>query len=276
MIFRIDILSNIVIHSLAFVLLSSITFLLCEIYYVYGFYAPELVSTNVSYWLKPEYSNSYSAMSSISVHKNTKADTTIVLSFKNLSTIYNYKIIDRFYFDEESPNRVKRSIVISNKVDSVVQKIYPKLNITPWCYNWENGKYLGLEPHQTISRSYTTGKNIKKQITDNYCGEIVVADLNFDGLEDFATPVDCGASNGSHYQFYIQNQQHEFVSNKYLTEEVMWFPEKINDSLKTFTRVLPGSLYFIFYKTYTYDTLLYKWRVIKSYSVDIRNNKTVK
>lgn len=199
-------------------------------------------------------------------------DTTVVFFFKDLSNEYNYKIIDRFYSNESHRyfDTIIRIIKIFTKNDSLVQKIYPKLSMSPWYLNFVRKYRL------RVSRSFITGKNAYYEDVDNYCGEIVVADLNFDGLEDFATPVDSGADNGPHYAFYIQQKNNKFKFNKYLSEEVIWFPEKFNDSLKTFTTITPCGIYGIAYQHFRYDTSTVQWRATKGYLIDVRTGKVMK
>jgi hypothetical protein len=177
-------------------------------------------------------------------------DTIVVLFFKDLSKVYNYKIIDKYYSVKNQNNydSVLRIIEIFNKKDSLVQKVYPNLKMTPWYF-------LELNYPLRLSRSFITGKNANYCDTDNYCGEIVVADLNFDGLEDFATPINSGADNGPHYAFYIQNKNTGFEYNNYLTENLTWFPGKINDSLMSFTTSVPFTVYDMQYQTFKYDAI---------------------
>lgn len=195
-------------------------------------------------------------------------DTIVVLYFKSLSNIYNYKIIDKYssvknqnYYDS-----VLRIIKIFNKKDSLVQKIYPNLQMTPWYF-------LEIDDSLRLSRSYITGKNANYNDLDNYCGEIVVADLNFDGLEDFATPINSGVDNGPHYAFYIQNRNNKFEYNNYLTKNVTWFPEKINDSLMSFTSSVPYGVYGTWYRTFKCDTILKTWKKTKDYTIDNRTGR---
>jgi len=211
---------------------------------------------------------------SLQIEKSKKvfkklADTTVFFTFNDLSETYNYKLIDKFY-DTKSNNyydSVYRVIKIFDKKDSLVQRICPEMLQIPWYLDDKNLK---------TSRSYITKKNLNFPSMDNYCGEIVVADLNFDGLEDFATPVGAGADNGSHYQFYIQNKHHKFVSNSYLTEKVMWFPEQINDSLKTLTSSVPCTVRGLWFRTFRYDTISNRWRRIEDYVIDVTTGKLLK
>jgi len=199
-------------------------------------------------------------------------DTNVVMYFKNLSNVYNYKIIDKGfshgrarYFDS-----ARRVIKIYSKTDSLIQKIYPTLDDIPIYFYSKKGS-LGK-----LSRSYITGQNAQSESGDDYFGELVVADFNFDGLEDFATAIGHGADNGSHYAYYIQNENHRFEYNAYLTENVIWFPQEINDSLKTFTTLVPWTMVGLCHKTFKYYPGRKKWRVTKDYVEDVRTGKLLK
>ncbi len=193
-------------------------------------------------------------------------DSTVVLLFKDLSNVYNYKIIDihhgienQYHYDS-----VSRLIKIFNKNDSLIQKIPIHIKMGP---SYPNARLPQLRP----SRSYITGKNMHFDDVDNYCGEIVVADLNFDGLEDFATPTSSGTDNGPHYSFYVQDTHHRFKLNRYLTDNVTWFPEKIVDSLRIFTTDVPCTVEGTMFQTFKYDETSTRWRRIEYY---FRNNRT--
>jgi hypothetical protein len=97
---------------------------------------------------------------------------------------------------------------------------------------------------------------------------MVVADLNFDGLDDFGVAVDHGCDNGKHYAYYIQQPNHKFKFNRYLTDEVMWFPYKFDTIKKTFTNSVHCTAYSKAVTTFKYDTIKQNWRIIKQALVD--------
>ncbi len=198
-------------------------------------------------------------------------DSTVVLFFKDLSNVYNYKIIDNFYVNADNRyyDSVSRVIKIMDKRDSLIQRIRPGLQMIPW-YIFEHF------PNLSLSRSYITGKNQNVSVSDNYCGEIVVADLNFDGLEDFATPISSGASNGSHYAYYMQDTNFRFKLNWYLTENVIWFPEKIVDSLLIFTSTVPCCVTGLSHRTFKYDIAFKRWKKIEDYIIDYSTGKIMR
>jgi hypothetical protein len=75
--------------------------------------------------------------------------------------------------------------------------------------------------------SYTTKFKADRAISDNFFGDIVVADLNFDGNDDIAVVNNGGGNGGPLYNFYIQTNDKRFVLDNFLTDSVMYFPTKI-------------------------------------------------
>jgi hypothetical protein len=76
--------------------------------------------------------------------------------------------------------------------------------------------------------SYVTGKNKSAEVEDNDFGDLIVADLNFDGLEDFAVKSDSGGNGGPLYTYFTQNRAGKFREDSYLTERVGYFPATID------------------------------------------------
>jgi hypothetical protein len=85
--------------------------------------------------------------------------------------------------------------------------------------------------------SYSTNFNVKRSIADdNYFGDIVVADLNFDRLDDIAVINDTGGSTGGPlYSFYIQTNEGRFVIDRFLTDTLATFPSVFDSKSKTIT-----------------------------------------
>lgn len=76
--------------------------------------------------------------------------------------------------------------------------------------------------------SYSTKFKTDREIVDNYFGDIVVADLNFDGIDDIAVINEIGGNGGPLYRYYIQTSDRKFVLNNFLTDSVTFFPTKID------------------------------------------------
>lgn len=65
--------------------------------------------------------------------------------------------------------------------------------------------------------SYSTKFKADREIADNYFGDIVVADLNFDEKDDIAVINDGGGNSGPLYGFYTQTSNKRFVIDRFLT-----------------------------------------------------------
>jgi hypothetical protein len=111
-------------------------------------------------------------------------------------------------------------------------------------------------------RSYITLKNAKTVAEDNDFGDIIVADFNFDTLEDIALKNNSGGNGGPMYNFYIQNETGKFVLNKYLSNTMEFFPLFINKKKKTLTTLVHSNAYEQCKSTYAQDTLTNKWKKI--------------
>lgn len=83
--------------------------------------------------------------------------------------------------------------------------------------------------------SYTTGFKADRVNPDNYFGDIVVDDVNFDGYDDIAIVNDSGGNSGPFYSFYVQNGNKKFNKDNYLTDSVTFFPSVRNSKNKTLT-----------------------------------------
>jgi hypothetical protein len=83
--------------------------------------------------------------------------------------------------------------------------------------------------------SYTTKFKVDREIVDNFYGDIVVADFNFDGYDDIAVVNDGGGNGGPLYSFYLQNNDRKFIKDNFLTDSVSFFPSKFNSKEKTLT-----------------------------------------
>jgi len=77
-------------------------------------------------------------------------------------------------------------------------------------------------------RSYPAQINSNDEIVDNYCGDIVIADFNFDGKDDIAIFQNHGNSSGPFYNFQIQGKDLKFTPDEFLNDSVRYFPFEIN------------------------------------------------
>jgi hypothetical protein len=98
-----------------------------------------------------------------------------------------------------------------------------------------SGFLYGAYDQCNTVRSYTTGTGQDADIKDYDYGDLVVADFNFDGREDFATKVDHGGNGGPFYRFYIRQPTGHFRLSRYLTDNVGHFPSKFDSIHKILT-----------------------------------------
>lgn len=112
-----------------------------------------------------------------------------------------------------------------------------------------------------VGRSYSTGHNADELIVDDNSGDIVVADLNFDEKEDFGL----AKNNGFHvyYHFYLQDENGNFEFNKYLTTNLMGFPNKIDSIGQTIETLNRWSYHGVVYNTFKYNKTTGKYKEIR-------------
>ena len=109
------------------------------------------------------------------------------------------------------------------------------------------------------ARSYSTGKNQDAAVSDNDFGDIVVADFNFDGRDDFAIKKE-SANRGAVYTYYVQDSDGHFSLDTFLTETVSWGPYKLNAANKTLQTLIIANVRYMGETTYRFNTKSRKWK----------------
>ena len=90
--------------------------------------------------------------------------------------------------------------------------------------------------------SFSTNYKNNREVVDNYFGDIVVADFNFDNKDDIAFITEIGGNGGPLYSYYLQTQDKKFSVDRYLTDSVIYFPQLIDNKKKRLTtRVHAGA-----------------------------------
>lgn len=92
-------------------------------------------------------------------------------------------------------------------------------------------------------RSFTTGVNTEKEVIDNEHGDFIIADFNFDNLDDLAIAVDFGGNGGTIYSFYLQETNEKFRLDQYLSETMQRFPVAFDRKKKTLTTSVHANAY---------------------------------
>lgn len=75
--------------------------------------------------------------------------------------------------------------------------------------------------------------NVTIVSNENDCGDLIVADLNFDGREDLALKREEGGNGGPLYNYYLQTPSRNFIFDEYLTNEMSYFPDYIDNKGKS-------------------------------------------
>jgi hypothetical protein len=113
-------------------------------------------------------------------------------------------------------------------------------------------------------RSYITEQNDELTSDEGEAGDLIVVDLDFDGREDIAVKSDSGGASGPGYAFYLQDENGRFVKDKYLSEEMYYFPWEINARKKTLTTNVTVNYTQIHRSVFKYDPATRQWKSIKN------------
>jgi len=118
------------------------------------------------------------------------------------------------------------------------------------------------------SRSFITGRGRNLPVEDYDFGDLVIADLNFDGKEDIAVKSGLSADSGPNYTFYMQGNDGLFYIDNYLTANVLSFPKYINAKAKTITTQTHANVSQEDKRTFKYNADTKKWHFEKGVRVE--------
>lgn len=187
-------------------------------------------------------------------NKNSFKDLTTECYFDQLSSQFNFRLFVN-YITEDS---AVLTVTTSNKhVDKIIDSIII------------NSEYIMLPPMNGDCkdvRSYSTGFNQNKEIVDNSPGDFIVADFNFDGLDDFAVAVNIGGNGGYIYAFYIQNKKGKFLIDTFLSDKMLRFPVLFDKKKRTLMTSVHANTYQNCETKFQLTNG--KWKVISSKLVD--------
>lgn len=173
---------------------------------------------------------------------------------RNLSETYNFAVeLERV---KDSDSCKITLLIIDKKTSKEIQKIFI------------NSDFIFEKDFKDCRkiRSYSTHINDKTIDEDNDFGDLIIADINFDGKEDFAIKKESGGNGGSLYEFYLQNIGNKFIKDEFLTNTLEFFPSKIDNSKKTLTTIVHANAYQRCKMIYKYNSKLKKWkRISKSF-----------
>jgi hypothetical protein len=109
------------------------------------------------------------------------------------------------------------------------------------------------------ARSYQTHVNDTFKVVDNDFGDLIVADFNFDGLDDIAMIKDSGGNGGPIYNFYTQGKNRRFYFDKFLSNKMEFFPMKINIDDKTLVTYVHAGVCGLSEMIYLYNSQTNSW-----------------
>lgn len=211
---------------------------------------------------KEKTKNNLSSISkkTIQIEKDTiiVTDSIIIKErlYENLSKTNNFKLV---YYEKYTGSEISNhywDVIIYDKEKKKIDSIRQNLNIFSSSFvNFDDAK------------SYLTGVNTKKKVVDNYNGDFVVADFNFDSKNDFAIINDIGGTGGPFYSFYIQNNNSKFELNKFLQDSVTYFPSKIDKNKKMLITYVHAGACFL--GEHKYKLEKGEWKEISKKLIDI-------
>lgn len=188
------------------------------------------------------------------VDEQKRSDDSVFTServYSNLSHQFNIKVFfKRFSTIDTFHDSCIVKLVLSNKTADIV---FDTIAVTSTSY------FEDFFRDTSNVLSYATSVNSKKQIVDNYFGDIVVADLNFDNKDDVAVINDSGGNGGSFYSYFLQKDNEQFVLDKFLTDSMVFFPQKINKKSQNLITYVHAGACCMGEHVYSLNKLTNKW-----------------
>ena len=176
--------------------------------------------------------------------------TSQTCTYKKLSKEFNFKVS----LIQKEKDSIRVLIQITNKA------FEKKIQILKFD---TEGLYIDSFSDCKNVKSYSTKINSELPTGDeNDSGNLIVADFNFDGLEDLAIKYDVGGNGGPLYMFYLQAKDKKFYKSSYLSEVVEFFPVEINSTNKTITTFLHANAYQKNRRIFKYNQKAKKWKLI--------------
>lgn len=124
-------------------------------------------------------------------------------------------------------------------------------------------------------RSYITEFQENDTVFDYDYGDLIVADINFDGREDLAIVRNTGGNGGPGYEFYIQDRSQHFHHDAYLSDSVVSFPATIDQDHKTIATQIHANYMGETRRTFRWKPKTKQWKLIESVYVPCCPDSTV-
>jgi len=172
----------------------------------------------------------------------------------NLSHHFNYQISVSRTLDKDSV--LTNAKIVLRIYDKHSKKLVQKIDVEN-----SNSIYDAFKDCTKV-RSYITGYRKNAEADDCDYGDLIVADLNFDGREDFVINGGYSADAGPNYIFYFQDKPGHFKLSHFLSDRMASFPTYIDAKQKTLVQVYVLGRH-QYTKTFKYNVHTRKWRLAK-------------
>jgi len=131
--------------------------------------------------------------------------------------------------EKDSDNRPSKLKIEITKDSNHIQDIIYKPNT-----------WVAIKDSLEITQIDYYNKNLKIQEGIEDYHDFIIADFNFDNLEDFAILYDYGGNGGPSYSYFFQNDQGQFIVNKQFPLNEGNFPKTLDKVNKTITLRIPS------------------------------------
>lgn len=152
------------------------------------------------------------------------------LTISNAQNCVDFTTSKYFDFDTMLISRDEKKL---GKAEIVIKIFDRKKAQKIQTIHFESEFILKSESFKYCENNKSYQADIFLQSNENDFGDLIVADLNFDGKEDIAIKREEGGNGGPLYNFYIQSENQQFVLDEYLSNEISYFPDYINSKEKT-------------------------------------------
>jgi hypothetical protein len=133
------------------------------------------------------------------------------------------------------------------------------------------GDYMGrtiLENCDDVSSFSTAYKSKHSNPVDNFYGDIVVADFNFDNRDDIAVVSSSGGNGGPQYNFYMQTKNGKFEFDEFLSSAVAHVPRLIDNKTRTLTIYSRVNAFQMLKRMYQLPVKTRAWIIVSSEYID--------
>jgi hypothetical protein len=184
------------------------------------------------------------------------------INHKKTSCFYD-QLSDKYYYQV--------NVLRSGKEDNLSGPDSLIINISDKS-DYKLRQTIGIKPGYLFHDSYSNCDAVKSYITNFYkdndvfeypYAELIIADFNFDSLEDFAIMVDEGGNTGAGYRYFIQDSSGLFHEDNFLSDEMMYFPVEIDSKNKILKTLVHKDAFGAYEKEYKYDVKKKSWKFIK-------------